>query len=181
MQVTSELRKSINEAIIVALNAYSQDEEVDKHLTNAVVEVVQEIPEPEAPQAPVDMVAVKYIGKRQEYSDGLFETGIWQKDETRLVPKRVAGSMFVHKDVYAPGEMNDTEGSEPVEEDDDLGDESEELQQARDAVMQMTRKAQVENFVSDNFGGMVVDLPQNARLDEVKQFAIQQIDIQRMP
>lgn len=181
MEVTPELKKDIHNAIVVALNAYAQDEKVDEHLTDAVVEVVKEIPEPEAPQAPVDMVPVKYIGRRKEYSDGLFDTGIWQQGETRLVPKSVAGQMFVHPDVYAMGDMADTAGSEPVSEGEDEGDYSEELQQARDAVMQMTRKAQVEAYVSDNFGGMKIDLPQNARLDEIKQFAIRQIDIQRIP
>lgn len=182
MEVTPELKKDIHNAIVVALNAYAQDEKVDEHLTDAVVEVVKEIPEPEAPQAPVDMVPVKYVGRRKEYSDGLFDTGIWQQGETRLVPKSVAGQMFVHPDVYTMGDMADAAGSEPVsDEDKDEGDYSEELQQARDAVQQMTRKAQVETFVKENFGNMEVDLPPTARLDDFKQFAIRQIDIQRMP
>lgn len=192
MDVSKELRDELQEAIIIAMESHkllaetSNGDEVadfDDFLTDAVVDVLLRI-EPPAVKEPIKtMVAVQYIGHRAEYSDGLFNTGIWLKGQTKLVAAVVAGKMFGHPDVYVPSVEPVGAGVEQVEEPATGSTDAaaEKIQQARESVLAMTRKAAVQDFVAANYNGREIPAENAGKLDDMKAFAIQQIELYGMP
>ena len=176
MEVTKELRDSIHEAIIIALDAYSAEEDVDVHLVEAVEDVLKglDVPKVSAP----GLVPVKYIGHRPRYSDGNWDTGWWDKDQVKMIVDSVATKMLVHRNVYVKAEAED--GSEIVQSEEKT-EEIDPLQSARDAVMAMTRKAAVAEFVSANYRGLQIPADYSGNLSQMKAFAVQQMDIYGLP
>ncbi len=98
---------------------------------------------------------VRYIGRRASHKDSLYGTGIWTKDQTRLVPDTVAAKMFAHPDVYAPSDA--VPGAEtavvtpPAREDD-----KDPTQAVRDSISIMEKPA-LASFAKIHF---------NAELDQ---------------
>ena len=73
----------------------------------------------------MDLVSVKYIGKRPEYTDGTYGTRIhFLQGESRQVPVDKARLMLKHPDVYVPGEADAVVAviPEPQSEEDDVQD-----------------------------------------------------------
>jgi len=176
MEVTKELRDSIHEAIIIALDAYSAEEDVDVHLVEAVEDILKGLDMPKV-SAP-GLVPVKYIGHRPRYSDGNWDTGWWDKGQVKMIVDSVATKMLVHHNVYVKAEAED--GSEVVQSEEKT-DDLDPLQSARDAVMAMTRKAAVAEFVSANYRGLQIPVDQAGNLSQMKAFAVQQMDIYGLP
>lgn len=96
------------------------EQKAKDYLFRAVVHSLNALPEPRA-AAPVvatvasesGKVAVRYIGKREHYTDGAYGTHIqFSKGETVLVPADKARLMLQHPDVYEPGVIE--QAAEPV-------------------------------------------------------------------
>lgn len=121
-------------------------------------------------------VAVKYVGPRESYKDGLFGTGmVFERGQTRMVPSAVALQMFRHPGVYVPGEVPQASqvvaqvptGKVPQPP------EEERLQEVRDSVNAMTEKAAVEAFVKQHFQ---IDIDKRKGLQALKEHALQLVD-----
>ena len=179
MEITQKLAEELKAAVTMALDAYAQEKDLDDYLLKAVTEVLV-YHETEAPQA-ATMVPVRYIGGREEYSDGLFNTGIWRRGDHKLVPYNVADRMFEHPSVYAPGTVSEANEAIDEPEDKPTDDENESLADARSSVMNMDTKQEVADFVKTNFGGIELDVPKRERLDVHKQAAIVLIDQYHLP
>lgn len=178
MDVSGDLKEMLKEAVLVAHEVYGGDEELLDRIVEAVEDVLISIPVEK--EVVSDQVAVKYVGKRQVYSDGLFNTGFWETGQTKMVTESTASKMFAHPDVYISGEQEESSGSVESSLERKINDDDETLQDARDAVMAMTRKEAVRQFIADNYNGMQIPA-EHTKLDAMKMFAIQQIDLFRLP
>lgn len=123
-------------------------------------------------------VPVKYIGKREVYTDGLYKTGItFEKGKTEMVNADKAALLLKHPDQYVRGEVEEAPTAEvvpPEEMDrsdkDDNDDEESRVQDAKDAVMNMRDADAVREYVKVNFSG--AKLHHNLGLDKAKAKAI---------
>lgn len=88
--------------------------------------------------APIGFTAVRYVGKRAEYTEGMYGTRLhFVQGESRMVPSDKARLLLKHPDQYAPGEMQkELPAPEP-----ELPDENDEVQILRDAVANMDKDA----------------------------------------
>jgi hypothetical protein len=177
MEVSKELKDDIHEAILVVADTIKA-KLPDDELIGGIVTVLEKY---EPPKDVVDMAGkkrmpVKYVGKRPTYSDGLFGTGTWNKDEVKLISVSTARQMFNHPDVYIEGE--EEESIDVIDIDEEKKEEDEEDQRLEDTrilVSQMTRKDTVKEFVATNYNGLKI--PDDVvRLVDMKEFAVRQID-----
>lgn len=178
MEVTKDLKDKLHDAVVIALAAYTTSEEVDVHLVDAIADVLAGVAEPKVKV--FGQLPVKYVGRRETYSDGLFETGVWVKGQTKMVATAIAGRMLEHKDVYVPGEAADDAEVVLQQEKSDDAPDSEKLMAAKQAVQNMTRKAAVQDFVAANYNGLKIPA-EYTNLNDMKAFAIRQIDIYSLP
>lgn len=162
MKITFELKADLAEAV------------EDKEMLEKVIEVIER-------HAVVDTdgvkrVPVKYIGKKDNYSDGLFDTGIWSKGVVKMVSYSVAQQMLVHKDVYVEGKEEESVDVVDVDEQKKEEDEQEtRLTEARNMIQNMSRKVDVEDFVANNYNGLKIP-GEFKKLAEMKEFAISHVD-----
>lgn len=85
------------------------------------------------------LVSIQYIGKRPEYTDGTYGTGIhWVQGESRLVPADKARLMLKHPDVYVPGAVDAPVASLDIKP---KTDENDEKQDMRDSIATMDKEA----------------------------------------
>ena len=165
------MREKIWAAIVETLDTHAAEANIDELLTDVVMQTI------EASQP--TRLPVKYIGRRPEYSDGLYNTGLWKKDQVKLVEVAVAKQMLNHPDVYVPGEKAQadeiTDGIQPV------GDNAPHLDAGREAVMAMGTKKAVAEFVANNFSGAKIDLPKTATVADYRLEAVRMIDKYHLP
>ena len=96
---------------------------------------------------------VRYIGKRAEYRDGAYDTGItWVRGETKMVPEDTAKLMLRHADQY-----------------EDL---------VRDSILRMDRKARLMEFAKTNFN---MHLNSNKKVVDLQRECIRLVDQFGMP
>lgn len=165
------MRNKIWTAIVDVLDKHHADSDIDEKLTDAVLAVVS---------ATKERVPVKYVGARNSYSDGLFETGDWLRGQTKMVEIATAKKMLAHQDVYGQGE--ESESIDIVDKEDDPDrDDAPHLDEARQAIMAMPDKKSIFEFVANNFGGYTLDLPKNATVDKARAEAIRMIDKYHLP
>ena len=85
----------------------------------------------------MSLISIKYVGKRPEYTDGAYGTGIhFVQGESRMVPADKARFFSRHPDVYELGEENTDVAlvpAAPTEEDD--------TQDVRDSIANMDKDA----------------------------------------
>ena len=121
---------------------------------------------------------VRYIGKRAEYRDGAYDTGItWARGETKMVPEDTAKLMLRHADQYEPGDIGDAgvpdvagpELDEDTDEDEDL---------VRDSILRMDRKARLMEFAKTNFN---MHLNSNKKVVDLQRECIRLVDQFGMP
>lgn len=114
------------------------EQKAKDYLFRAVVHTLKDVPGAST-QVAVDsaFTPVKYIGARENYTDGTYGTKInWSRGDTRMVPVAAARLMLTHKDVYELGEaVNELPilPAKPSEEDD--------TQDMRDAIANMDHSA----------------------------------------
>jgi len=99
--------------------------------------------------------AVKYIGHRASYRDGVYGTNItWQKGETILVQASKAHLMFRHKDVWVMGDKADARAPDvdPLATDKEQRAQEDRIQDARDQLTRMDKDAMVK-FATHYFPG----------------------------
>lgn len=121
----------------------------------------------------IDRTPVKYIGVRDEYTDGAYGTRItFKQGETQLVPSDKAVLMLKHKDVYAEGDSNGA-GVATLNESPKANESEEELQNARDAVANMDLEA-LKVYATTNFSGH--KLHHNLSLESARSKVIGLID-----
>lgn len=156
-------------------------QKVKDYLFRAVVHAMAKIPAAEAVQKAqtvvagpngMAMVPVKYVGKRESYTEGTYGTRIsFLKGETKLVPADKARLLLGHPDVYEPGEVEGAQVAETVEKPSDQTEEDR-IQETRDAIANMT-KAAVTTFAKTNFN---VDMNAKLSLAELRAQAIGYVD-----
>jgi len=92
------------------------------------------------------LISIKYIGKRPQYSDGTYGTRIaFEQGESRMVPADAAKKMLRHPDVYVPGEDD-----APVAYVAPPKDKEEDVQDMRDALAHMDKDA-LSTYAHTNF------------------------------
>ena len=119
---------------------------------------------------------VKYIGHRVAYKDGIFQTGVYAKGETKLVPANIARQMFKHKDVYVNGDKTKAESiilETADKKSDSDPDNPVDIQDAIDSVMNMRDKAAILEFAATQFSNVRLD--KRCTLDNLQQETIQMI------
>ena len=121
---------------------------------------------------------VRYIGKRAEYRDGAYDTGIiWARGETKMVPENKANLMLRHADQYEPGETEGAGVPDIVEPDmDEDTEEDEDL--IRDSIILMDRKAKLMEFAKTNFN---MHLNPNKKVVDLQRECIRLVDQFGMP
>lgn len=97
----------------------TDEEKAKAKLFGAVVFAITSTP-PAAPvmvdkPVHVNMTAVKYIGHRERYGDGIAGTGLfWMKGETLMVPKAPAEELLKNPLVWVKGNPEDATGHQAV-------------------------------------------------------------------
>ena len=177
MEITEELKGNLTSAISLALVEGAKGNEIlDAVVADAVILVLTSHKVEVVDMAGKRRVPVQYVGKRKTYSDGLFETGLWNYGDVKLVSVSTATRMLEHNDVYVPGKEEDSSDVIDIDDKKTKDDqETERIEQTRNLVAQMTRKAAVVSFVAENYNGLQVPA-ELTKLDEMKEFATQQID-----
>jgi len=89
------------------------------------------------------MIPIKYIGKRDSYTDGLYGTRItWNRGDTKDVPDEIAAKMLKHPDQYVSGKAKD---SAPVEiAKPHVKYTEDELKAARDSIANMEKDSLID-------------------------------------
>lgn len=160
---------------IIPYDALPAEQKAKDYLFKSVVESMKDIVvEPVTIKAPEGKTPVKYIGKREQYTDGTYGTLVtWQKDETHLIPDEIARKLLNHPDVYILGESDNASTPElPDSTDDDNKEEV--IQDAKDTVNAMRSKKAVMDYAHDNFSG--VKMNGNDKLADLKRQAVEFID-----
>jgi hypothetical protein len=165
------MRNKIWTTIVDVLDKHHADSDIDEKLTDAVLAVVS---------ATKERTAVQYVGARESYSDGLFDTGDWLAGQTKLVDVATAKKMLAHPDVYGPGDEGQAT-EEVVKVDDPDRDDAPHLDEARQAIMAMPDKKSIFQFVANNFSGATLELPKNATVAKARAEAIRMIDKYHLP
>lgn len=152
------------------------------HALKAIPDVAPRVVPPQVVNAVGGKVPVRYIGKRESYTDGTYGTRIvFSQGKTRLVPADKAALMLTHADVYEPGSLDDVADEEQAldpeadaqAEDKRKAEEQEERDQAmRDSVSTMNRKS-LASFAKTNFN---VDLDPNGEVGEMRSRVIGLLD-----
>lgn len=116
---------------------------------------------------------VKYIGHRVTYKDGIYNTGVYTKNETKLVPANVARQMFRHIDVYVEG---DTDNAETIVVEKKVEPDQEDpvdIQDAIDSVMNMQSKEALLEFAATQFSNVKLD--KRCTMDNLQQETVEMI------
>lgn len=173
---------------MVPFDELPQEQKSKDYLFKAAVEAVLALPKPEpvvedkpkgkakkaeATDSPVGFTPIRYIGKRQEYVENLYGTGIkFTKGEVELVPNLKAPFLLKHPDQYEVADAKDAvKEPQPAPKAKDK-DTDESLQQARDLVANMPMKA-VREFVKTNFNQSI---KVGTNTEDGRKLAIQLID-----
>jgi len=172
---------------IVPYEELPQAQRVKDHLFLSLVKSMSVI-EPEIKEvvrtSSIERLPVKYVGFRETYPDGAYDTGIvFTKGDTVMVPADKARLMYRHPDVYVPGDEGEAivpPDPEKKSEDDDDEEEKKDkpdgkLQQARDSIMAMQDKDSVVQYAQVNYG-QNIDKNGQAKLGTVQRKAIMLID-----
>ena len=139
-------------------------------------------------------VAVQYIGRREEWRDSIYDTGLYfVQNQTRYLPAEVARKLLQHQDQFAMGEpepeveMGLAKPKEPANEltDDTLdllkkAQESKKveettLNEVQDAIDSINRmdKAAIVNFAHEKYQQ---NLNKKSNLDTLRQQATQLVN-----
>ena len=108
----------------------------------------------------MNLVSVKYIGKRLEYTDGTYGTRIlFSKGESRQVPADKARLMLKHPDVYVPGEPDAEIATVPLDT-----QEQDSAQDMRDAIANMDKSA-LESYAKTHYR---IDIDKRRSVDALR-------------
>lgn len=137
-----------------------EGQKIKDHVFRAVVHQLKAVPDAPAagdellkpagvaPRLAAGFVPVKYVGKRETYRDGLYQTGItFTRGETKLVPADKARLMLNHPDQYVPGEaaqLPTVEAPPAASTQAETDKQEEQAQDVRDQVSRMDKDALVE-------------------------------------
>lgn len=109
------------------------------------------------------MIAVKYIGHRQKFSDVIYGSGIaFAPGQTVNVDDAIARKMLKHADVYERGDM--AEADAPVSAPKNPSDDEDPDQTARDAIANMSKDALV-TYAKTTFS---VDLDKRSSVGDMR-------------
>jgi hypothetical protein len=147
------------------------------YLFRAVVHVLAGMKPPEAPPEARVVISdsaytpIRYIGKRDTYTDGAYQSHItWNRGETKPVPADIAAKLLQHPDQYQLGDPITTElPPVPVKKADDT---EERLQDVRDSIQAMT-KAGLMSFTQTNYR---IKMDKNQPIASMRAQAIQLVD-----
>lgn len=139
-------------------------------------------------------VAVQYIGRREEWRDSVYGTGLYfVQDQTRYLPAEIARKLLQHQDLFAMGEPEpqvEIGLAQPKEPTNELSDDTldllkkaqeskkveettlNEVQDAIDAINRMD-KAAIVNFAHEKYQQ---NLNKKSNLDTLRQQATQLIN-----
>jgi len=147
------------------------EQKAKDYIFAAVVKAIASIPAEKPLIKKVGFTPVKYIGKRETYKDGCYESGgEWERGQTLMIQSDKAKLLLNHPDVYALGEETGETGIEANET--KPGDQEEVLQSARDFVNAMPRKQALAEYAKRNFNIEIAE----GKLHEMKAQVISLID-----
>ncbi len=117
----------------------------------------------------MEKVAVKYIGKRATYTEGMYGSRIqFTQGQAVLVPADLAVKLLRHQDQYTNGDERKAE-TVLIEV---VKDEADETQDIRDRIAVMDKTA-LESFVKTTFR---IDIDKRKGLESLRQQAIGLVD-----
>ena len=115
-------------------------------------------------------VSVKYVGFREQYTDGAFGSGaVFRKGESKLIPADIAVRMLRHPSVYVPGDV-EAEAAPVKEAKDD--DEENNAQDLRDQIQAMEKDG-LKGFAKVHFN---VDLDSRKAVSSLREQVIGLVD-----
>lgn len=115
-------------------------------------------------------VSVKYVGFREQYTDGAFGSGVvFRKGESKLIPADIAVRMLRHPSVYVPGDV-EAEAAPVKEAKDD--DEESNAQDLRDQIQAMEKDG-LKGFAKVHFN---VDLDSRKAVSSLREQVIGLVD-----
>ena len=180
MKIVKELRDKIKAEVVICLEAYRKTNELETKLIDTICAIIDEIKPPKAP--PAEHTAIKYVGDVDECRDMLYDTGIWKKDEVKLVPRTIASQMFSHPTVYAPAEKTDkVKTIIDAQQVEDQKTQEEDYHRTTISVRSMTDVDAVKKFVADNYNGLKLDLPEDTAIGEYHRRALALVDQYGLP
>lgn len=166
---------------LIPYEALPSEQKVKDLLFHAVIASCQHIPDDgkiETIEVPVDKVAVKYIGKRDVYIEGAYDSKIiFVKDEPVMVDADLARKLLKHPTVYQVVEGTPATAKEPIKTDtpdNDEKDDEDAVQDAKDAINAMRSKQSVIDYAQQNFQGM--KLSDKSKLADLKRQVVGFID-----
>lgn len=122
-----------------------QEQKAKDYLFRSVVHMLKDIPDemvqPAAAVAPlaaevvpVGLIPVKYIGRRPEWHDRVYGTGLYfTTEQTRNLPPEIARRLLRHADLFEKGEIPAAvEAAEPTNSTDDTDELLEQGKQAKE-------------------------------------------------
>jgi len=120
-------------------------------IVSQLAQIEPEVVEVEAP-ALIEMVPIKYIGKREYHTDNLYGTGVtWASGETRLIPVDKVAALLQHADVYERDGESVIKDATPSEDPEQEDDPDQEYNQHVNNIGILTKKAEVISFMKDMF------------------------------
>lgn len=118
----------------------------------------------------MDMLSVRYIGKRAQYVDGAFGTRIvFNHGESKMVPADKARLMLRHPDVYVPGKADAPIAVVAIAANQD----AEDTQDLRDSVSAMSDKESLSFFAQTKYG---IKLDKRKAVEDLKLQTLGLID-----
>ncbi len=118
----------------------------------------------------MELVSVKYIGKRSSYVDGAFGTRIaFTQGESKMVPADKALLMLRHPDVYVPGKADAPIAVVATV----TNQEAEDAQDLRDSVSAMSDKESLSFFAQSKYG---IKLDKRKAVEDLKLQTLGLID-----
>lgn len=180
MKVTPEMKAELESFLGNVFDKLELDEDGQTLVVDSCLDYIT-LMEPEVVIR--DYINVKYVGRRPFYEHGKY--GTWWADEVKEVDARLASDMIKHPDVFIKAAPGEKPTSAVDLEADPAPDEDEQIQELRDEVLNMRRKADVVEFVKLNYNQYDItsemDDPRTTKLNDYKQKAVVLIDKYGLP
>lgn len=167
-----DLAKKVHPCI-VPYEELPAEMKVKDYLFRGTVHALAGLPSENAPPTPKGTVLIRYIGRRPNYTDRLYGTGLqFETAQVRAIPETLAPSFLRHGDMFERA----SESSAPAKDDTDAKlkanqeerqeqtEKQRELMDLHDRVANMSKAALLE-FASNQYRQ---DLNKNLKVDELR-------------
>ena len=93
------------------------------------------------------VIAIRYIGKRETYTDGTYGSRVtFKKGESLLVPDDIAVKMLKHPDVYVRGDLLSADVGVVIPPNPQLNEDTQDL---RDSIMRLDSQTIIDKVFAE--------------------------------